>query len=122
MHTNNQSVIQNVLTQWRGVVFGKDFVFGSVGIEVQQVVQVADAIGQRSNGEVFGCVRHEVPHHSFSCEEHTRSYVDNYGRSRVTFKERFTQNHLLTFMPLQTFMTFSRSMEQKRRTILRMNN
>lgn len=58
------------LTQWRCVVFGEDLIFGSVGIEEQEMIQVTDTICQWADREVFGCVWHEVPHHPFPCEQH----------------------------------------------------
>lgn len=52
-----------VHTQGRRVVFGEDLILGSVWVEEQEVVEVTDAVSQRADGEVFGCVGHEVPHH-----------------------------------------------------------
>lgn len=56
-----------MLTEGRGVVLGEDLVLGPVRIEEQQVVEVADAVGQRADREVFGCVGHQVPHHPLTC-------------------------------------------------------
>lgn len=44
-------------------MFGENLVLGSVGVEEEEVVEVADAVGQRADGEVFGRVGHQVPHH-----------------------------------------------------------
>lgn len=66
------------LTERRGVILGENVIFGSVGVEEQQVVEIADAVGQRANGEVFGCVGHEVPDHSLTWNNSTTS-----GRSSV---------------------------------------
>lgn len=30
------------------------------------MIEVADAVSQRTNGEVFGCVGHKVPNHSLT--------------------------------------------------------
>lgn len=51
------------LTERGGVMFGENLVLGSVGVEEEEVVEVADAVGQRADGEVFGRVGHQVPHH-----------------------------------------------------------
>lgn len=55
------------LTEGWGVIFGEHLVFGSVRVKEQEVVEIADAVSQRANGEVFGCVGHEVPNHSLTC-------------------------------------------------------
>lgn len=52
-----------MLTKWRGVIFGENVILGSVGVQEQEVVEIADSVSQRANGEVFGCVGHEVPNH-----------------------------------------------------------
>lgn len=54
-------------TQWGGVVLGKDFVFGPVGIQIHQMVQVTDAVRQRADGEVLGGVRQQVPDQPLPC-------------------------------------------------------
>lgn len=58
---------RRMLTEGWGVIFGEHLVLGSVGVKEQEVVEIADAVSQRANGEVFGCVGHEVPNHSFTC-------------------------------------------------------
>lgn len=75
-----------MLTERWGVVFGEHLILGSVRVEEQEVIEIADAVGQRANGEVFGCVGHEVPNHSLtwrhtahtqrsiSCESNATSY------------------------------------------------
>lgn len=61
-------------TVWRCAVTGKDFLFGLVGIEEEQMVQITDPIGQRADGEIFSGKGHQVPHHPFSCTtKHTYS-------------------------------------------------
>lgn len=55
-----------MLTEWRGVIFGENLILGSVGVKEQKVIEIADAVSQRANGEVFGCVGHEVPNHSLT--------------------------------------------------------
>ena len=64
--SNTANANRGLLTEGRGVIFGEHLVLGSVGVEEQEVVEVADAVGQRANGEVFGCVGHEVPNHSLT--------------------------------------------------------
>lgn len=57
---------RSLLTEWRGVIFGENLILGSVGVKEQKVIEIADAVSQRANGEVFGCVGHEVPNHSLT--------------------------------------------------------
>lgn len=54
------------LTERWGVIFGENLILGSVGIQEQEVIEITDAVSQRANREVFGCVGHEVPDHSFT--------------------------------------------------------
>lgn len=65
------------LTEWWGVIFGEHLILGSVGVKEQKVVEITDAVSQRANGEVFGCVGHEVPDHSFAWA-HTGSTAHYY--------------------------------------------
>lgn len=58
-----------MLTEWRGVIFGENLVLGSVRVEEQEVIEIADAVGQRANGKVFGRVGHEVPNHPLTCRD-----------------------------------------------------
>lgn len=44
-------------------MFGENLILGSVRVKEQKVIEVADAVRQRANGEVFGRVGHEVPNH-----------------------------------------------------------
>lgn len=55
-----------MLTERWGVIFGENLILGSVGVKEQKVIEVADAVSQRTNGEVFGCVGHKVPNHSLT--------------------------------------------------------
>lgn len=57
---------RSVLTEWWGVILGENLILGSVRVKEQKVIEIADAVGQRANGEVFGCVGHEVPNHSLT--------------------------------------------------------
>lgn len=56
--------------RWRTVgrraVAREHLVFRLVGVEEQQVVQVADAVSQRADGEIFRGEGHQVPHHPLS--------------------------------------------------------
>lgn len=56
----------SLLTEWWGVVLGENLILGSIGVKEQKVIEIADAVGQRANGEVFGCVGHKVPNHSLT--------------------------------------------------------
>lgn len=49
---------RRLLTEWWGVIFGENLILGSVRVEEQKVIEIADAVSQRANGEVFGCVGH----------------------------------------------------------------
>lgn len=66
-----------MLTERRGVVLGEHLILGPVGVQEEEVVEVADAVGQRANGEVFGCIGHEVPHHPLTCGRQQRTVSHN---------------------------------------------
>jgi len=68
---------RRVLTQRRGVIFGENLVLGSVGVEEQEVIEIADAVRQRANREVFGCVGHEVPDHPLTWGHTAASSVES---------------------------------------------
>lgn len=104
-HSDIEAWSEMELTQWRGVVFGEDLVFGPVRKEEQQMVQVADAIGQRADGEVFSCVRHKVPYHSFPCDKYTH-------RRFRTFWNSFEGPADKVICRFKPNMTFSRSKER----------
>lgn len=53
--------------EWWGVIFGENLILRSVRVEEQEVIEIADAVSQRANGKVFGCIGHEVPNHSLPC-------------------------------------------------------
>lgn len=60
------SANRRLLTEWWGIIFGENLILGSVRVEEQEVIEITDAVSQRANGEVFGCVGHEVPNHPFT--------------------------------------------------------
>lgn len=85
-----------LLTEWRGVIFGEDLILGSVWIEEQEVIEVADAVSQRANGKVFGCVGHEVPDHSLTWRN--TAAVTIQSRVSRTFYFHFTFTTFITKM------------------------
>lgn len=66
---------QWLLTEWWGVMFGENLILGSVRVKEQKVIQVADAVSQRANGEVLGRVGHKVPNHSLTCKHTAQTLV-----------------------------------------------
>lgn len=56
------------------------------------MIEVADAVSQRANGKVFGCVGHEVPNHSLTWR----------NTASVTIKTQFIllQNILISLLKL----------------------
>lgn len=63
IHVTAASENRRLLTERRGVIFGENLILGSVRVEEEEVIEIADAVSKRADGEVFGCVGHEVPHH-----------------------------------------------------------
>ena len=51
------------MVTWHGcVIFAEGVVFGDVGVERDQVLQVLDAVRQPADGKVTRDVRGQVPH------------------------------------------------------------
>lgn len=88
-----------------GVIFGENLILGSVRVEEQEVIEIANAVGQRANGEVFGCVGHEVPNHSLTCFVRVFCHPGNCDSSdlRVTEAQKegtvgFGHQHILSLL------------------------
>lgn len=56
-------------------MFGENLILGSVRVKEQKVIEVADAVSQRANGEVFGRVGHKVPNHSLTWKHIAQTIV-----------------------------------------------
>lgn len=65
---DNHKQSPRLLTERWGVMFGENLILGSVGVKEQKVIEVADAVSQRADGEVFGRVGHKVPNHPLTWE------------------------------------------------------
>lgn len=88
-------------TKWGGVVLGEDFVFGPVRIQIQKMVQVTDAVSQRANREVLGCVRQQIPDQPLTYIKELRIAV--IVRKR-TDAETVSNNHQWGFVPRGVFL------------------
>lgn len=86
-------------------MFGEDLVLGSVGVEEEQVVEVADAVGQRADGEVLGRVGHQVPHHPLTWR-HRQLVNANEGDNYLLLHKRMLRiiyHRLLLFLQFPLF-------------------
>lgn len=72
IHVTAASENRRLLTERWGVIFGENLILGSVRVEEEEVIEITDAVGKRADGEVFGCVGHEVPNHPLTCRSTVR--------------------------------------------------
>lgn len=86
-------------------MFGENLVLGSVGVEEEEVVEVADAVGQRADGEVFGRVGHQVPHHPLTWTQQQLGNVNEGDNYLLLHKRmlRIIYHQLLLFLQFSLF-------------------
>lgn len=89
-------------------MFGENLVLGSVGVEEEEVVEVADAVGQRADGEVLGRVGHQVPHHPLTWrQQHQHQQLVNVNEGiTACFYTKNAQTSLPSTATLFTVFSF----------------